>query len=1286
MANPSSIAPAEEPRPRHRIGEMIVDFTVRDAGGQMSAPEDVLMQTRMQLLPELEACLDAPPFDGASARAEVVEIELGDWPADPDWVQVRKRFREALWSALGPYLIHDLPKLGLPAFAGAPQQAGQRASAEQRAEAGQGGALGDRARLDARQSSAMPDPPASAHEGASGKTREQYFGSGTDTELSVTAPDAAGMADAATPWPAKVPDATGTSDQGLLGEAQGQAGPSTAADGKGDRVGRARPGDPSFAARREAPRSDVGMPFATQRASSRDGHEHEDDDVRAAGEPTRAAPGELPPLGVAAPSRLADKVSGEGTEHTLDPVASDATDTPQDRGSFAASGEAHGDARHNQPVTSAEAQAPIDTVDAAGPSVRGSDEKEAAEPIGYARVLDTLIGHLLQTSRDRIAPPAFRDLTAAMDRVARDFRHAAARIAPEAAGSDTRVAALLETLLGGMPEDRREMLEAIVTLSPATPAALAAWVSRAVISSTEQARHLAATLPVFVGSAQAADRAPEAAARMAVQLAVRQATRARRPYQTPGGLSEPSFTPAEPPRAEQTGTSSRRPRQPQTLAPETSAAFDATGRIAAAALHERLEAKETAPRAVPLPEDIASALEGLLQQMGHEVPAVRLFLRWLGVLPADPVLGAAARPAGTQPGDAGADAAQAPMAALPDVADARHRFGGQLPDAEPDSARLLRRDHPGGAALPETGPEAASDVERDRPAGATDRQQSEASRGAHVAVPQDHDPAGFGAQGGSARVSDPDHLGDPTGDRGQHDAFPGTEPVFQSRRDKAARPDPAAVQREIAPSLLDLLASLPDTRRQHWRQLFDLVWEVLPGTPHRAADASRPDASGDASKRDSPAGRPSASGAVADPRSGGAPGADPQPAKDEIPQAVFKTASTKKTGSKPTLARPATQDGASGTVEEPALPPDPGPSDGDAGALRETPAGGPDAERAGLEARQRPGSTTPRKETTDRNATADRRLNREGEGQAKGGDARARPKPPPVAQDRWPTSPAETVRSRRAERESDPRYLAALARMLAVPPGPDERFESRLAEILEGEFAEPGERLGALRHVAARLAYADGTRSPALRRQALAATEALIEESARGTSVAPQAAAIRDRAEDSGRAFVSQRAGLVLFAPYLALLFERLGLLDGKRHLTADALPRARRTLQLLGDRNTPEQTRTDPLEKLLLGRPQSWRHGNAAADPPPDTALIDGLIRAVVARWTALGQTSPEGLQDAFVRRGGSLRESEDGWRLTVDPGPFDMLLDRLPWSFGTVALPWMEMPLHVKWRDRDE
>jgi hypothetical protein len=82
-------------------------------------------------------------------------------------------------------------------------------------------------------------------------------------------------------------------------------------------------------------------------------------------------------------------------------------------------------------------------------------------------------------------------------------------------------------------------------------------------------------------------------------------------------------------------------------------------------------------------------------------------------------------------------------------------------------------------------------------------------------------------------------------------------------------------------------------------------------------------------------------------------------------------------------------------------------------------------------------------------------------------------------------------------------------------------------------------------------------------------------------------------------------------------------------------------------------------------------------------TDLIDSLIQSVISQWGRLGNTSADGLRAAFVQRGGVLQfDGETQHILTVNRGPYDMLLDALPWSINMVTLPWMPLPLMVDWR----
>ncbi|MEO0974455.1 MAG: contractile injection system tape measure protein, partial [Pseudomonadota bacterium] len=79
---------------------------------------------------------------------------------------------------------------------------------------------------------------------------------------------------------------------------------------------------------------------------------------------------------------------------------------------------------------------------------------------------------------------------------------------------------------------------------------------------------------------------------------------------------------------------------------------------------------------------------------------------------------------------------------------------------------------------------------------------------------------------------------------------------------------------------------------------------------------------------------------------------------------------------------------------------------------------------------------------------------------------------------------------------------------------------------------------------------------------------------------------------------------------------------------------------------------------------------------------VIEGLLAAMIEHWQVVGKTSVEGLREAFLQREGALRHHDEGWQLQVDQRAYDMLLDRLPWSFTPLRLPWMDEVLQVQWR----
>ncbi len=165
-------------------------------------------------------------------------------------------------------------------------------------------------------------------------------------------------------------------------------------------------------------------------------------------------------------------------------------------------------------------------------------------------------------------------------------------------------------------------------------------------------------------------------------------------------------------------------------------------------------------------------------------------------------------------------------------------------------------------------------------------------------------------------------------------------------------------------------------------------------------------------------------------------------------------------------------------------------------------------------------------------------------------------------------------------------------------------------------------------------------------------------------------------------------AGQVLLAVYAERLFKHLTLLDQGRFRDEAARATAVQCLQQLCHSEQAREACDSVLSRLLCGAGPSALLPAVPPLPAETQALLEQLLQAVIAHWKALGHTSVAGLRETFLQRQGRLlldKSRDDApptWRLRVARRGFDVLLDRLPWSFSTIRLPWMEGVLHVEWR----
>lgn len=159
-------------------------------------------------------------------------------------------------------------------------------------------------------------------------------------------------------------------------------------------------------------------------------------------------------------------------------------------------------------------------------------------------------------------------------------------------------------------------------------------------------------------------------------------------------------------------------------------------------------------------------------------------------------------------------------------------------------------------------------------------------------------------------------------------------------------------------------------------------------------------------------------------------------------------------------------------------------------------------------------------------------------------------------------------------------------------------------------------------------------------------------------------------------------AGLVLAAPYLPRLFSTLSLIEDGCFIDVDAAERAVHLLEFMVNCRTVSPEYQLTLNKLICGIKTQAPIISAIDITDKEKDVIEGLLRSIIHHWKTIGNTTITGLREAFFQRKGILQLREDAWHLQVQPGTFDMLLDRLPWSISIIKYPWMERPIHVKWR----
>lgn len=189
-----------------------------------------------------------------------------------------------------------------------------------------------------------------------------------------------------------------------------------------------------------------------------------------------------------------------------------------------------------------------------------------------------------------------------------------------------------------------------------------------------------------------------------------------------------------------------------------------------------------------------------------------------------------------------------------------------------------------------------------------------------------------------------------------------------------------------------------------------------------------------------------------------------------------------------------------------------------------------------------------------------------------------------------------------------------------------------------------------------------------------------------------QASAFRSKRATKGLAYYQDKAqgagisvknaGIVLLNSYIPLLFERLEITRDGKFINADKQDEAVHCLQFLVTGLQASEEHLLPLNKILCGLPISEPLIDAVVYSEQEVELMEGLLYGVISHWSDSGSQTPDGLRGNWLIRNGVLRKEENGWELLVEHKPYDLLLQRSPFSFSVIKFPWMPEPLTVKWK----
>ncbi len=159
-------------------------------------------------------------------------------------------------------------------------------------------------------------------------------------------------------------------------------------------------------------------------------------------------------------------------------------------------------------------------------------------------------------------------------------------------------------------------------------------------------------------------------------------------------------------------------------------------------------------------------------------------------------------------------------------------------------------------------------------------------------------------------------------------------------------------------------------------------------------------------------------------------------------------------------------------------------------------------------------------------------------------------------------------------------------------------------------------------------------------------------------------------------------AGLVLLHPFFDSFFKDFDLLTEGQFKDIESQTLGVHLLHYLATKMELAAEYDLVMEKFICGWDPDLPIAREVALSQNMKDECETLLSAAIRHWSALKNTSPDGLREGFLQREGKLILNDFQNRLVIENKAQDVLLSFLPWGYSIFKLPWMESALYVEWQ----